>query len=154
MRCLFYFECSFDESLENPMFNTYYGPVIKENDRTVAIANHAENKTVFYHAHFGKIGLGKALFDSPSDLINAKELKPRYETEHHETGYYEDSERRESYALAFFYEDTELVRLLAAKYCKAACMKEYQRLLKEKIKSLTSELEYTDELKERSLIDF
>ena len=72
MRCLFYFECSFDESLEKPMFNTYYGPVIKEDDKTVIIENNAENGNVNHKTHLSKIALGKANNNYSSDMINSK----------------------------------------------------------------------------------
>ena len=43
MKCFYYFKCSFGKDLENPIFNKYCGPVIKETKDGFFIENHANN---------------------------------------------------------------------------------------------------------------
>lgn len=138
MKCLYQFICTFDPTLsESPFFKEIYGPVIKEDKHIVWIENHGNNSSIFHNVGIGK---GRAIFSSPFDVLNEKELTPSfisYPTD--------DNEVNHEYMLSFFFEDDVNI-VFAARKCKEACMKEYKRALQEKIDELTSQLKYTDEI--------
>lgn len=144
MRCFYCFEVSYDEDLEYPQINSYYGPVIKEDKEYVVIENHAENSTIFYNSHFGKIGMGEAIFDSPSAVLNAKQLTPHY-------NHFLDDE----YMIGFFFEDTEReLANKAAKICKMACLSKYRLEAKRMIDVLQDKIRWTSKLTNRKMNRF
>ena len=154
MRCFFCFQVSYDKDhLDSPEINSYYGPVIKEDKEYVVIENHAENSTIFHNSHFGKIGMGKAIFDSPSDVINANQLKQL--NPHYNSFPVDDEEILEVYMIGFFFEDNEgIVKHIAAKLCKKACLNEYQQEAKRKIEELQENLSWTKKLMNRKMNKF
>ena len=148
MKCFYYFKCSFGDDLENPIFNEYCGPVIKETKDGFFIENHANNYKIFPQAFFSKIA-GLYIFDSPQDVTNAKNLIP-YCT----SNVFEENERIYEYSLGFFFEDNEgIVKHIAAKLCKEACMKSYKNQIEYKIETLKSNLDYCDILTDK-LIEY
>ena len=150
MRCFYCFEVNFDQDLESPRINSYYGPVIKEDKEYVVIQNHAENSTIFHNSHFGKIGMGKAIYDSPIDVINATQL-----THHYHRVPVNENETFEVYMMGFFFESTErTLANKAAKLCKKACLSEYQSELKGKITELQRSLSWTKEVTKRKMKKF
>lgn len=150
MRCFYCFEINFDQDLESPLINSYYGPVIKEDEKQVVIENHAENSTIFHNSHFGKIGLGRAIYNSPSDVINAHELTPYYNRFP-----VDENETLEVYMMGFFFESTERTLVnKAAKLCKKACLSNYQSELKRKIEDLQSSFSWTKEVINRKVNKF
>lgn len=147
MKCFYYFKCSFGDDLENPIFNEYYGPVIKETKDGFFIENHANNYKIFHQAFFSKIA-GLNIFDNPQDVTNAKNLIP-YCT----SNVFEENEKIYEYSLGFFFEDNEgSIKQYAIRLCKKACMKSYKEQIKYKIETLKHNLDYTDILADE-LID-
>ena len=150
MRCFYCFEVTYDRDLSSLQTNSYYGPVIEEDEEYIVIENHAENSTIFHNPHFGKRTTGKSIFDSPSAILSPNQrLIPVYNR------YIVGDGGSLEYVMGFFFDKSEKKEAdKAARICKIACLSEYRLEVKRRIEELQASLSWTTKLINKKMSKF